>query len=134
MECTGLAVETKVLEVMEGGRNNTALKFPEISSFGNITLKRGVTAAADLLDWQMEVVQGTFGINARRRTLDSVMPTPGGNIAIELRDERQQAVRRWNLINAFPVKWLGPDLKAAASEVAVETLELAHEGLVETEA
>jgi phage tail-like protein len=39
------------------------------------------------------------------------------------------AVKRWNLIRAFPVKWTGPDLKATGSEVAIETLEIAHEGI-----
>jgi phage tail-like protein len=119
-ECTGLNIETKVLEYKEGGNNATTLKFPEPSTFGNVTLKRGVTNSNDLIEWQMDVVSGTFGKNARANN-------PG--IAIVLMNEKGEDVKRWNLIRAFPVKWVGPDLKASASEVAIESLELAHEGI-----
>lgn len=122
-ECTGLAAETKVLEYQEGGRNETTLKFPEVSTFGNVTLKRGITAANDLLAWQLDVVEGRFRVNGRA--------AGGPNVAIELQDEQGVTVRRWNLVRPFPVKWLGPDLKASAAEVAIETLELAHEGILE---
>ena len=119
-ECTGLNIETKVLEYKEGGNNATTLKFPEPSTYGNVTLKRGVTNSNDLLSWQLDVVSGTFSKNRR-----------AGNqkIAIVLMNEKGEDVRRWNLIRAFPVKWVGPDLKASASEVAIETHELAHEGI-----
>jgi phage tail-like protein len=119
-ECTGLNIETKVMEYKEGGNNSTTLKFPEPSTFGNVTLKRGVTNSNELIEWQLDVVSGTFSKNAR-----------AGNpsIAIVLMNEKGEDVRRWNLVRAFPVKWVGPDLKASASEVAIETLELAHEGI-----
>ncbi len=119
-ECTGLQMETKVFEYKEGGRNETALKFPETSTYGNITLKRGVTNANELIDWQLDIVSGTFDINPR---------TQKTNIAIILMDEKGEDVKRWNLINAFPVKWIGPDLKASSSEIAIETLEITHEGI-----
>lgn len=119
-ECTGLQMETKVFEYKEGGRNETALKFPETSTYGNITLKRGVTNANELIDWQLAIVNGTFDINPR---------TQKTNIAIILMDEKGEDVKRWNLINAFPVKWVGPDLKASSSEIAIETLEITHEGI-----
>ena len=64
-ECTGLNIETKVLEYKEGGNNSTTLKFPEVSTYGNITLKRGVTASSDLIDWQLDVATGTFEKNSR---------------------------------------------------------------------
>jgi phage tail-like protein len=119
-ECTGLNIETKVLEYKEGGNNATTLKFPEPSTFGNVTLKRGVTISNELIEWQLDVVSGTFGKNAR---------TNNPSIAIVLMNEKGDDVRRWNLVRAFPVKWVGPDLKASGSEVAIETLELAHEGI-----
>ena len=119
-ECTGLNIETKVLEYKEGGNNATTLKFPEPSTFGNVTLKRGVTNSNELIEWQLDVVSGTFGKNSR---------ASNPSIAIVLMNEKGEDVRRWNLIRAFPVKWIGPDLKAAASEVAIEALELAHEGI-----
>lgn len=119
-ECTGLNVETKVFEYKEGGNNATTLKFPESSTFGNVTLKRGVTNSNELIEWQFDVVSGTFGKNRR---------ADNPNVAIVLMNEKGEDVRRWNLVRAMPVKWVGPDLKASASEVAIETLEIAHEGI-----
>lgn len=119
-ECTGLNVETKVFEYKEGGNNATTLKFPESSTFGNVTLKRGVTNSNELIEWQFDVVSGAFGKNRR---------ADNPSIAIVLMNEKGEDVRRWNLIRAMPVKWVGPDLKASASEVAIEALELAHEGI-----
>lgn len=119
-ECTGLNIETKVLEYKEGGNNVTTLKFPEPASFGNVTLKRGVTNSNELIEWQMDVVTGAFSKNSRANN---------PSIAVVLMNEKGEDVRRWNLVRAFPVKWVGPDLKASASEVAIETLELAHEGI-----
>ena len=51
------------------------------------------------------------------------------SMLIVLLDEKRQEAVRWNLRNAWPAKWTGPDLKANANEIAIETLELAHEGL-----
>ena len=118
-ECSGLQVETKVFEYKEGGNNGTALKFPEASSYTNITLKRGITSSNDLLDWQLDVVNGTFQKNSR---------SAARNVAIILLNEKGTTVKRWNLKRPFPVKWIGPDLKAAGNEIAIETLEIAHEG------
>lgn len=119
-ECAGLNMETKVFEYKEGGRNETTLKFPEHTTHGNIVLKRGVTRSNDLIDWQLDIASGTFSKNRR---------TNNSNVAIILKDEKGTPVKRWNLIRALPVKWVGPDMKAMASEVAIETLEIAHEGI-----
>jgi phage tail-like protein len=119
-ECTGLQVENKVFEYIEGGNNSTTLKFPEHASYGNVTLKRGITKANDLIDWQLDVATGAFQQNPRAQN---------PSVAIVLLDSQGGEVRRWNLIRAFPVKWVGPDLKATGNEVGIETLELAHEGI-----
>jgi phage tail-like protein len=50
-------------------------------------------------------------------------------MSIVLLDEKRQEVVRWNLLNAWPSKWMGPDLKANASEMAIESLEICHEGV-----
>jgi len=118
-ECAGLQMEVKAFEYKEGGNNKTTLKFPEHASYGNVTLKRGVTFSTELIDWQLEISQGEF----------SKRPVEGSNFAIILMDEVGVDVQRWNLIRAFPVKWTGPDLKANASEIAIESLEIAHEGI-----
>jgi len=118
-ECAGLQMEVKAFEYKEGGNNKTTLKFPEHASYGNVTLKRGVTASNDLINWQLQISQA--GLDNRQ--------VARRDFAIILRDEAGKDVRRWNLIRAFPVKWMGPDLKANASEIAIESLEIAHEGI-----
>ena len=119
-ECTGLQMETKVFEYKEGGNNATTLKFPEASSYGNITLKRGVSSSNDLIEWQLDVANGEFSKNRRSSDL---------NVAIILMNEKGDPIKRWNLKNPLAVKWVGPDLKAMGNEVAIETLEIAHEGI-----
>jgi phage tail-like protein len=122
-ECSGLQMETKIFEYKEGGRNETTLKFPENTTYGNITLKRGITNSSELIDWHLDVVNGTFGVNKR---------SEHKNIAVVLRNDKGtegDVVQRWNLIRAFPVKWVGPDLKATGNDVAIESLEIAHEGI-----
>ena len=79
-----------------------------------MTLKRGMTTSRDLWDWWRTVVEG----NAQRR-----------NVAIVLLDDSRNAVLRWALRDAWIVKIEGPELDAEGNEVAIETVELAHEGL-----
>lgn len=128
-ECTGLQMETKVFEYKEGGRNDTTLKFPEHTSYGNLTLKRGVTQADDYLrKWQRDIATSEFKMNSRS---ESTNRANAKTVAILLLDQRDNntVVRRWSLVAALPVKWVGPDLKASSSEVAIESLEIAHEGI-----
>ena len=118
-ECAGLQMEVKTFDYKEGGNNQTTLKFPEHASYGNVTLKRGVTISNELIGWQLEISRGIF----------TKRPADGSNFAIILKDEKGEDAKRWNLIRAFPVKWMGPDLKASAGEIAIESLEIAHEGI-----
>lgn len=132
-ECTGLQVETKVAEYPEGGRNASSLKFPERGSVSNITLKRGMIAGGNghvLFDWHQDVMSGSFdpGANPHRRPTDADEDIQD-RLAIVLQDEAGLEVMRWRLFRAFPVKWIGPELKSDASAVAVEALEIACEGL-----
>jgi len=117
-ECSGLQVDIKTFDYKEGGRNNSTLKFPEHASYGNVTLKCGVTVSNQLIGWQLDAAAGRFGRSSE-----------GENFAIILRDEQGNAVKRWNLVRAFPVSWKGPDLKATGGEIAIESLEIAHEGI-----
>lgn len=132
-DCTGLQIEAKAFEYPEGGRNSTPLKFPDRGSVSNITLKRGITAGASadaLFRWSRDVANGSFNAadNPNRRPADSDRDIDK-RIGIVLLDDSGTEVKRWVLFRAFPVKWTGPELKAEASGVAIETLELAHEGL-----
>jgi phage tail-like protein len=119
-ECSGLQMEVKTFDYKEGGNNQTTLKFPEHASYGNITLKRGVTTSNELISWQLGVNDDISGSRSIRRA-----------VTIILQDEIGDEVKRWELTGAFPVKWMGPDFKANASEIAIESLELAHQGIQE---
>src|SRR5262245_55439401 len=78
-ECSGLQVETKVFEYKEGGNNSTTLKFPESTSYGNITLKRGVSSSNDLFLWQQDIATGQFSKTPRANN---------PNVAITLNNEK----------------------------------------------
>ena len=107
--------EIEVIEYREGAdRVNTARKLPGLAKYPNVTLKRGITGSTDLFEWWKSVRDGQV---VRR------------NVTITLLDEQRQAVYRWLLRSAWPVKIEGPTLNAGGNEVAIETLELAHEGL-----
>jgi len=132
-ECSGLQLETKVYEYKEGGRNSHSLKFPETGSVGNITLKRGITTGANsnaLFKWHLDVMSGTFdqNNNPNKRTSDPDTDSDK-KCSIVLLDELGNEVKRWNLYRAFPIKWTGPDFRATTAEIAIETLELACEGI-----
>jgi len=118
-ECSGLQVETEVEEVQVGGLNAFRYRLPKSSKYGNLVLRRGL-GTDDLWDWHQKVVAGTI----ERKTVSVVLLSPDGN------DERW----RWTFKGAFPVKWTGPDLKATTGAVAIETLELAHHGVVGSDA
>ena len=113
-EVSGLTTETNVVEYREGAdRASSFRKLPGLTKFSNITLKRGITQDRSLWDWRKTVMDG-----ATRRADGSII----------LLDESRKEVVRWNFRNAWPCKWEGPTLNAKSSDVAIETLELAHEG------
>lgn len=119
-ECSGLQLETEFEEVQEGGENQVRYKLPKASKWGNLTLKRGLTDSSALWDWYRARMQGDFTSDAGRRR----------SIAVILWDEStDDQVWRWDFTDAYPVKWTGPELKADANAITVETLEFAHHGL-----
>jgi phage tail-like protein len=113
-EATGLDATIDVTEYREGGENTTVRKLPGLTKYSNITLKWGMTDDAELYQWHRDAVDG----NITRK-----------NGSVVLLDRAGQEKLRWNFFNAWPVKWDPPDFNATANAVAVETLELAHEGL-----
>lgn len=117
-DCSGLTVEYEVQEVIEGGNNEFVLKLPGRRKFTNITLKRGVTANAQFLTWRPKIEGGKIKVEKK-------------NLSILLFNQAGETVKTWNVVQAYPVKWTGPDLKATSMEVAIESLELAHEGWTE---
>lgn len=114
-EVCGLGSETAVIEYRTGGAHtNMSLKLPGLTTFTNIVLKRGITRDTALWQWRKSIVDG----NLDRR-----------NGRIVMLDETHNPVLSWSFRNAWPCKLTGPCLDASSNEVAIETLELAHEGL-----
>ncbi len=111
-ECSGLEATFEVFEYKEGGLNNYVHKFPTRASFSNITLKHGVIYLYDDL-WNDFVL----GKGKRKDGL------------IALLDEARQPAKIWRFKAGIPMKWTGPALNASQSSVAIESLEISHEGL-----
>jgi len=113
-ECSGLSTTTDVIEYREGNERSGARKLPGLTKFTNIVLKRGMTRSRDLWNW-------------RKTVIDGAVERKSGAIVL-LADDRTP-VGRFRFLDGWPTKWEGPALNAKSSEVAIETLEIAHEGL-----
>lgn len=114
-EVTGIRMTTEFLEFREGGLNAYIHKLPGQTLVSNLVLKRGLTDSASLWEWYRNVVNGDF----KRK-----------NGAVILQNEQREAVWRWNFVQGYPVSWQGPELRADSSLLAVETLVIAHNGLI----
>jgi len=113
-EISGLSVEVKAHEYAEGGINNHIRRFPGPVTQGNLTCKRGIVDRK-IWDWFYDLTLGKVKFR---------------NASIRLRDPSGgEVVMEWYIRKAFPIKWSGPELNAMQNSVAVETLELAHQGL-----
>jgi phage tail-like protein len=115
-EVTGLTQENQAIEYRDGSfPEYSSIKMPGIRKFSNITLKRGVIQGDnELFAWLSTVKLNTV----ERRDL-----------VVSLLNEEHAPVMTWKVQNAFPVKVEGPQLKASGNEIAIESIELAHEGL-----
>jgi phage tail-like protein len=115
-ECSGLDATTEVIENREGGDNTTVKKVPGKTTYTDITLKWGLTDSDELWKWRLGVITGT------------VQRKNGSIVVFDLDNKRE--VVRWNFVNAWPTKWEGPSFNAKGSDLAIETLVIAHEGIV----
>lgn len=113
-ECTGLEMSMEIHEYKEGGVNDYVHKFATRAGFANITLKRGMVLTDDLWLWHYEYIQGK---GKRRDGIIALMSEPG------------IPVKAWVFKRAIPLKWTGPGFNATQDAVAIETLEISHEGL-----
>jgi phage tail-like protein len=113
-EASGFDSTIDIIEHREGGENTTVRKLPGLTKYSNITLKWGITDDRELYDWHRQIVEGDM---LRK------------NGSIVLLDRKGEEVARWNFVRAWPSKWDGPDLNAEGTDVAIEMLELAHEGV-----
>lgn len=113
-ECSGLDVSQEPIEYREGGEPITPRKLPGLVKYTNLTLRRGVTDDRELFDW---IQQGAGG-EVDRRNGSIILLAPDG-------DEKL----RWNFREGWPTKWEGPSFNATEDAVAIEALEIAHEGV-----
>ncbi len=116
-ECSGLGSENEVVEYKASGPKGEFVikKVPGRLKWNNITLKRGITDAMDMWKWRKLVEQGD--IDSARK-----------NGSITMYNQQGTAVAKWNFTNAWPSKLTGPSANAGNNEVAIEELELTHEG------
>jgi phage tail-like protein len=115
-EVTGLDIQVEPIEYREGSSPEySKVKMPGMHKFSNLTLKRGtIQSDSDFYKWVNTI---SLTVSERR------------DIIISLLNESHEPVMTWKAKNSFPIKVQASDLKSDGNEVAIETLELAHEGL-----
>ncbi|MDO6686765.1 MULTISPECIES: phage tail protein [unclassified Agarivorans] len=115
-EVSGLDVEAQVIEYRAGdSKKFSTVKMPGIQKSGNVTMKKGVYKSDNKFwDWFSQIKMNT------------IKRVP---ITISLLDETGAPTMVWTLENAWPTKITGTDLKSDGNEVAIETIEIAHEGV-----
>jgi phage tail-like protein len=113
-EVGGLEVEVSPIEYRNGSESTTVRKSAGLRKYTNLTLKRGITGDLVFWDWILAGIQGQI-----QRADGSII----------LLDENRAEVMRYNFVRGWPCKYTGPGLNAANNEIAMETLEICHEGL-----
>ena len=138
-DCSGLGAKREIKRVREGGTNDFEWIVPGQITFDNVTLKRGVTYSQSLYRWfDTGSLDGqVFGLNtvpggkmALKALKAKGMHLPQGtNMSIILGTVDGRKAKHWDLIGAIPVSWSGPTLNSGSAELAVESVEIAHQGL-----
>jgi phage tail-like protein len=109
------------VEYREGNDPPHQKKLWSLNSFGNLTLEKGTTEnSMALFEWRKQVEQGK---------LDSAR----SQIAVIVQDEEGDSGPRWEFKKAWPRQYDAPDLDASGSDVAIESIEIAHEGMIRKE-
>ena len=102
------------IEYREGTHPPTMRKIPGLVRYGNVRLKWGITDSKALYEWRKAIEGGKTASNRK-------------NMAIVLIDDEGKEKCRWNFSNAWPTRYDAADLDATANEMAIETMEIAHE-------
>jgi phage tail-like protein len=113
-ECSGLDTSQDPIDYREGTDSLTTRRLPGLVKYSNITLKWGITDT-ELWDWRQSAMEG----KVERK-----------NGSIVLLDDTGAEALRWNFREGWPSKWTGPTFNATSNEVAIETLEIVHEGVL----
>jgi len=112
-EVSGLSAEVETFAYSEGGNNDFQHKLPTRVKYPNLVLKRGMTTKSDLQKWfQKSHVQA-------ERT----------GIRLTMLDQQGTRMRTWSFVNAYPVKWTGPNFSSSQNSLAVEAIEISHDGI-----
>ncbi|HLL31180.1 MAG TPA: phage tail protein [Allosphingosinicella sp.] len=106
------------IEYREGNEITTVRKLKGLNKYGNITLKWGLTDSVELSNWYQMVVDDATPLTAARRT-----------VVIRIQDEAGQDKAAYEITRAWPTKYNPTDLNGKGNEVAIESLELANEGV-----
>ncbi len=114
-ECSGLEIQVETMEYKEGGLNSFTHKLPGHVKYTDLVLRHGTAGSDDLWKWYQDVCQGKI----ERKSVSVVLFNTAG-----------EEVRRWNFGDAYPIKWKGPSFKAGSKEAAIDTLVIAHRGLI----
>ncbi len=116
-EVSGFDAFIDMIEYRVVDKVQTPIKLPGLKKYGNITLKRGTINSDIFYKW----METGFEKDIDRKTITITLMGVNGN-----------DVASWKVVNAWPIKYTAPDFNATSSEVAIETLEIAHEGMTRT--
>lgn len=108
---------TDVIEYREGNETTTVRKIPGLTKYSNVVLKYGITDSMELFNWYKDIVDGKIKTSRK-------------NISILFLDEQGNEATRWTFVQAWPTKYTPPPGNAKANEIAIETVEIAHEGML----
>lgn len=117
-EVSGFDISIDSIEYREGDDLTTPFKLPGLTKYSNITFKHGITDDMELYNWIKDCVEGKI----ERKV-----------VTISALGEDASVIAVWELAESWPVKYAGPDFNAMGSDVAIESMELAHEGLKRTQ-
>lgn len=120
-EVSGFDATFDVIEYREGdAADNTPRKMPGLIKYSNVTMKRGVIDQVEFFTWVDEIKKGE--LTNERKT-----------VTVQLYSDDDTMVAAWQLLRAWVCKYTGPDFNGTASEVAIESIEFAHEGMLRVE-
>lgn len=114
-EASGLDATNDVVEYREGDEEATVRKLSGLTKYANITLKGGLTDDVSFYEWKQKTVAG----KTERKSGSIILMDDGGEEKL-----------RWNFHRAWITKWSGPTFNATSNDVAIESVEIAHEGVV----
>lgn len=123
-ECSGIKTSAEVFEIEEGGVNDYTHKRAGYSKWDNIVLKGAIHESEQFVQWREQYLVPPYTPGDKQKD------RPNSSAAIVLRNNAGDEIRRYTIMAAFPVSWEGPSLNAGSSALALETLEIAHDGIL----